>query len=634
MVRSIGGGEVTVEQRLESQREFSTVAETERQAIWAGWVRFLPRSVVFCSLTSLFGSVVLITAIELNSRSRQDLAEMAREFGISGLRKMKKDELVVAIRKAQDSSVKKTGVPGAKQVKEKPAAKSKPLSKDRLVAKEKIVAKGNLRSAKSVSKPVAAVKATKPKTVSTRSAGAAGSTAQLAKSQVVNQSRSSSVSSSNANAAGTTRDKVRTAKTDTAKVLPVRANASRGGMVTAHTDSSKRSASKSKSVAPKAMPLDAKISATKVNGATKTKAAVGSVSATRTVQALSNPPKPASSSRSPTTSKPTPVAAKKPAPVPPPPTPQAPVSAKSARIRREMALRSQRAMQDKDISSDVLVGGTPIRANNGQHAQTPHKDRIILIVRDCFWLQADWEITRAAVERVRVAMSEKWHNAIPVVRLMSVADASANRAEQILRDIPIHGGVSSWYIDVDEPPSRYRVVIGYVADNDRFFPICRSNVVETPRPGAANRIDEHWRDIAEDYERIFSLSGGLDVNGSPDLKEAFEDRLKRSMPSRGDASSGSDTDAALDRHRALPFEVDAEMIIYGSTVPGATVMLGGDPVKLRPDGTFTIRVALPDKRQVFPVVAQSRDGMRQRTTVVAVERNTKVMEAIDRDSNF
>jgi len=315
--------------------------------------------------------------------------------------------------------------------------------------------------------------------------------------------------------------------------------------------------------------------------------------------------------------------------------PPPPISAKSARIRREMAQRSQRALQNKDISSGVLVGGSAMKSFNGNGGHTPHKDRIVLIVRDCYWLQADWEITRAAVDRVRVAMSEKWHGAIPVLRVMSVADASANRAEQVVRDIPIHGGVTSWYIDVEEPPSRFRVVIGYVSESEKFFPICRSNVIETPRPGAANRIDEHWRDIAEDYERIYSLSGGLDSNGADDLKEVFEDRLKRSMPNRNDGTNaGSDTDAALDRHRALPFEVDAELIIYGSTIPGATVMLGGEPVKLRPDGSFTIRLALPDKRQVFPVVAQSRDGMRQRTTVVAVERNTKVMEPVDRDSNF
>ncbi|MEZ6091169.1 MAG: hypothetical protein R3C05_24740 [Pirellulaceae bacterium] len=41
---------------------------------------------------------------------------------------------------------------------------------------------------------------------------------------------------------------------------------------------------------------------------------------------------------------------------------------------------------------------------------------------------------------------------------------------------------------------------------------------------------------------------------------------------------------------------------------------------------------LPDRRQVLPVVACSPDGLQQRTTVVAVERNTKVMEPISRDA--
>lgn len=315
-----------------------------------------------------------------------------------------------------------------------------------------------------------------------------------------------------------------------------------------------------------------------------------------------------------------------------PPAPPAPVSAKSRRIREEMRRRSQQALQNKDLSTGILVAGSAVRG--GESEYTPHKDRVTLIVRDSYWLQADWEITRAAVERVRVAMNEKWHNAFPILRLMAVGDASSNRAEQLLRDIPIHGGVNTWFIDVENPPARFRVVVGYIAENDRFYPLCRSNIVETPKADAVHRLDRQWSDIAEDYERIYSLSGGYDVNSSGDLKEVFEQRLQRQMPNRKDDSLGSDTDAALDRHRALPFEVDAELIVYGSTVPGATVMLSGEPVKLRTDGTFTVRVALPDKRQVLPVIAQSRDGMKQRTTVIAVERNTKVMEAVDRDQNF
>lgn len=311
-----------------------------------------------------------------------------------------------------------------------------------------------------------------------------------------------------------------------------------------------------------------------------------------------------------------------------------PVSAKSKRIREEMRRRSLQAMQNKDLSTGILVAGSAIRGGTGHSDASPHKDRITLIVRDSYWLQADWEITRAAVDRVRVAMNEKWHKAQPVLRLMAVGDASSNRAEQLVRDIPIHGGVSNWYIDVDQPPARFRVLIGYLAENDRFFPLCRSNIVGTPKPDAVNRLDRHWRDIAEDYERIYSLSGGYDPSSGDELKELFEERLQRTMPARAEDGSSSDTDAALDRHRALPFEVDAELIVFGSTTPGATVLLSGEPVKLREDGTFTVRVALPDKRQVLPIIAQSKDSMKQRTTVIAVERNTKVMEAVDRDQVF
>jgi hypothetical protein len=318
----------------------------------------------------------------------------------------------------------------------------------------------------------------------------------------------------------------------------------------------------------------------------------------------------------------------------PPPAPPAPVSAKSKRIREEMRRRSQAAMQNKDLSTGVLVAGSAVRGSAGDSSNVPHKDRIVLIVRDSYWLQADWEITRAAVDRVRVAMNEKWHKAVPVLRLLAVGDTSSNRAEQQIRDIAIHGGVNTWFIDVENPPSRFRVVIGYLAENDRFFPLCRSNIVETPKPDAVHRLDRHWRDIAEDYERIYSLSGGYEPNSSGDLKEMFEERLQRQMPTRSEDGLSSDTEAALDRHRSLPFEVDAELIVYGSTIPGATVLLSGEPVKLREDGSFTVRVALPDKRQVLPIIAQSRDSMRQRTTVIAVERNTKVMEAVDRDQNF
>ncbi len=39
----------------------------------------------------------------------------------------------------------------------------------------------------------------------------------------------------------------------------------------------------------------------------------------------------------------------------------------------------------------------------------------------------------------------------------------------------------------------------------------------------------------------------------------------------------------------------------------------GEPIKLKSDGSFTVRLAMPDKRQVLPVVASTSDGVEQRT---------------------
>lgn len=309
------------------------------------------------------------------------------------------------------------------------------------------------------------------------------------------------------------------------------------------------------------------------------------------------------------------------------------ISAKTARIRAQIKKRQESIHRNRDLSTGTLVGGSAVKNGSDRtRVHEPHGDRAVLLVRDSFWLQASWEVTQASVRRAQSALAERWHTAVPTLRLLNVGDVASNGAESVERDIQIHGGVNNWYIDVDDPPSRYRVMVGYLADNGEFFTLCRSNVIETPRPGECDRLDEHWRDIAEDYERIYSLSGGYESSAG-DLKEMFEERLHRTMPKRGEHGR-TVADPALLRVSELPFDVDAELIVFGKTSPTASVCVAGRPVKLQRDGSFTVRMELPDKRQVLPVTAESRDGLRQRTTVVAVERNTKVMEPVELDEPF
>jgi phosphate transport system substrate-binding protein len=48
-------------------------------------------------------------------------------------------------------------------------------------------------------------------------------------------------------------------------------------------------------------------------------------------------------------------------------------------------------------------------------------------------------------------------------------------------------------------------------------------------------------------------------------------------------------------HQEFWFEADAELIIHGATQPGSTVTVGGHEVKLKPDGTFHLRIPFTDE---------------------------------------
>lgn len=265
------------------------------------------------------------------------------------------------------------------------------------------------------------------------------------------------------------------------------------------------------------------------------------------------------------------------------------------------------------------------------------KDRVVAMVRDPYWLHVYWELTHQSIQRAEAALGQDWHGARPILRLFDVsAQDTTSTSEAIVRDVEIHGGCSNWYIDVKDPPRSFRIDVGYLSRRGQFFVVARSNVVTTPRANVSDTLDENWSDIDEkSADRIYAMSAGFNPAHSPsslELKELFEERLRRPIGSPPVTSFGGGAVAAS-KGRKFWFQLDAELIVYGATEPHTRVTLQGEPVKLRPDGTFTMRFSLPDGRQIIPAVANSMDGVEERTIVLAVERNTKQLEPTAHDSN-
>ncbi len=69
--------------------------------------------------------------------------------------------------------------------------------------------------------------------------------------------------------------------------------------------------------------------------------------------------------------------------------------------------------------------------------------------------------------------------------------------------------------------------------------------------------------------------------------------------------------------------VKTELIVYGATEPDASLTVQDLPVTLRPDGTFTVRFALPEGDHAYPVRAVNRDGDMEKKIIPTVKRRTE-----------
>jgi len=79
---------------------------------------------------------------------------------------------------------------------------------------------------------------------------------------------------------------------------------------------------------------------------------------------------------------------------------------------------------------------------------------------------------------------------------------------------------------------------------------------------------------------------------------------------------------AFGQERGFFMHVNAEVIFYGGTHPDAKVWIDGRQVQLASDGTFRFHFRFPDGNYSIPIVAESPDGVEQRTAALRFERGT------------
>lgn len=251
-------------------------------------------------------------------------------------------------------------------------------------------------------------------------------------------------------------------------------------------------------------------------------------------------------------------------------------------------------------------------------------NRIVILVRDPWWIFSYWEIRKDKEEDAVRKIESSGDNPVKsVLRVYDVTDVSFNgKNAHSYFDIDLRGLATNWYINVGKPDRAWIVDIGIVTKKGDFYVLARSNIVKTPRFGMSDQLDAEWMMPEEEYWKMFSLSGGFGVGkGSLEVRELIKKRLEEQISSGGISSGASFFRKPAERKFWLV--VNCELIVYGATEPDAKLTVQGKEIKLRNDGTFSLRFALPDGKQVIPVEATSKDGIDYRCITPIVTRKTE-----------
>lgn len=252
---------------------------------------------------------------------------------------------------------------------------------------------------------------------------------------------------------------------------------------------------------------------------------------------------------------------------------------------------------------------------------------IILLPRDPQWIFAYWEISEATKEEIKSKYGAPiFQKAKPAIRVYDITNVSVFNGNNANRsfDIFVTQEAKNWYIYVGMPKRAYCADLGLLTDEGTFITIVRSNIVSTPAGGISEIYDEQWMLVKEDFEKLMKVSGIDKLGGSSaEALRMLTKRLESVLAVSSKGGSSGVIPGRPEQQRGFWLIADAELIVYGATEPDAEVTVQGKPLKLRPDGTFSLRFSFPDGEIHIPIKAVSADTVDQRQITITTKRKTK-----------
>ncbi|MBU2102460.1 MAG: DUF4912 domain-containing protein [Candidatus Omnitrophica bacterium] len=289
----------------------------------------------------------------------------------------------------------------------------------------------------------------------------------------------------------------------------------------------------------------------------------------------------------------------------------------------------QKSPHPEDKAKEATENGTFTSTREATHQEDRYNlparyadNRIVLLPRDPWWLHTYWDISEAKINEIisfiPVYERENLHWILRMYDVTGIKNFHGNNANSFF-DIDIQYEANNWYINVNKPECAWCVEIGLKNPAGKFFAVARSNIITTPPFGISSIIDEEWALPDEEYYKVL---GVYDLGKSSlERKQRFEEILKHQISSPlaswGVSSLSSERVKVQDK---FFLEVWTELILYGRTEHDACVTVERQPIRLRSDGTFSLRYALPVGDYTFEVAATSKNKKHTLTKTPVVKR--------------
>jgi hypothetical protein len=304
--------------------------------------------------------------------------------------------------------------------------------------------------------------------------------------------------------------------------------------------------------------------------------------------------------------------------------------------------------------------------------------RLLLTARDPHWLYAYWDLTAGQLRE---------YNALSVDRHLILRVYVKEARGEAHTEVHVHPDSRNWFVHVGRAGTQYVAALGYYTFWHEWEMLAVSAPTVTPPDALSSDTTVQFATIpvevpfeqlvavvkaavsehvplaealaqlrAEGHsalpepadlvtpgewtpaqERALAELVSMDSVrrlwiGSLEITELVRRHLERGISSAAASQFGVPVTAVSsvsspfgggEQRRGFWFTVNAELIVYGATEPNATVTIGDRTIKLRPDGTFSYRFALPDGDYALPAAATSADGQDRRHADLRFGRRTE-----------